>query len=73
MSAIITGLIGAVVQEAGDRFRISKTKVLAHGMGLNTFVALLPRVLEKDPEAIGSMVLLVATWIGILFARGNKG
>ena len=73
MTAIVTGLIGAIVQEAGSKFRISKTKAVSHVGGINAFIALLPGVMAKDPQAIGQMVLLVITWIGILMARGNKG
>lgn len=73
MSALVTGLFGVIVQEAGDRFRISKTKVAANIGGLNGFIALLPGVLEKDPQALGQMVLWLATWAGVLLGRGNKG
>ena len=74
MSALITGLIGAVVQEsAQDVFRFSKTKVAANIGGLNGFFVLLPGVLEKDPQAIGQMMLLIVAWIGTLWGRGNKG
>lgn len=71
MTAIVTSLIGAATQEAV--FRFSKTKVFAHALGGNGFVELLPGVMEKDPQAIGQMVLLIAAWIGTLWGRGNKG
>lgn len=70
MSAIITSLFGAVAQET---FRISKTKVAANIGGINTFLVLLPGVLNKEPQAIGQMVLLIMTWVGILWGRGNQG
>ena len=73
MTALITGLFGVIVQEAGDRFRVSKTKVAANIGGLNGFIAILPGVMEKDPQAIGQMVLWFMTWVGVLLARGNKG
>ena len=73
MTAIVTSLIGAVVQEAGDRFRISKTKIAANIGGVNGFFVLLPGVMAKDPTAIGQMVLLILAWLGTLWGRGNKG
>ena len=71
MSALVTGLILAITEKGISR--ISKTKVAANVGGLNAFLVLLPGVLEGDPTAIGQLVILIVTWVGVLWGRGNKG
>lgn len=69
MNAIITSLVGVAVQEG---MRISKTKVAANIGGLGGIWALIPRVLEKDPEAIGNLILIIVAWGFTLWGRGNS-
>ena len=71
MSALVTGLIGAIT-EAGIS-RISKTKVAVNVATINAIAALLPGVMAKDPQAIVQMLSAIVLWLGTLWARGNKG
>ena len=74
MSALVTGLIGAVVQEsARDVFRFSKTKIFANVAGSGSLYSWIPGALQGDAESIGMLVLALVAWIGTLWGRGNKG
>lgn len=71
MGAILASLITVAAKSGVSR--ISKTKVAANLGGINAFLVLLPGVLDKDPQAIGQMLILIVAWIGTLWGRGNKG
>ena len=71
MGAILKGLISVVASNGVSR--ISKTKIAANIGGINAFFALIPGVWERDPTAIGQMLLLIAAWVGTLWGRGNSG
>ena len=67
--AILTTLLK---QKAAGQFiglLASKTQYGATVGGLTGLWALLPRLMEKDPEAIGLATLIVFSWLGALYGR----
>ena len=52
-------------KEAGRIFGllVSKTAFGTTGVALTALWAVLPRALEKDPEAVGQVALIVAGWV----------
>lgn len=69
MGALIVSLLKQ--KEAGRIFGllVSKTAFGTTGVALTALWAVLPRALEKDPEAVGQVALIVAGWLGALYGR----
>lgn len=77
-------IVGALVSLAGKQVvnaasgqvekSVSKTKIAAAGLLAvgPDWGDLIGRALQKDPEAIGKIVLLVATYALTLWGRGNE-
>lgn len=69
MTAIILSLLQKKAAGQVLGLLASKTQWGASTGALGGLWAVLPRALEKDPEAIGQVVMIVAGWLGALYGR----
>ncbi len=67
------GIIAALLQKkaAGELLGLlaSKTQWGASTVGVTALFAVLPQALEKDPTAIGQVVLIIGGWLMALMGR----
>ena len=69
IGTILTSVLGKVA--ADGAMKLSTTKAAATVGGLNVIAALLPGVAQKDPQAIGQLVIAIVAWVGVLWGRGT--
>ena len=69
MDALIVSLLKQ--KAAGEVFGllVSKTQYGATMAALGGLWAVLPRAIEKDPEAIGQAALIIFGWLGVMYGR----
>ena len=73
MGTIIAGLVAQKAAGQVMGLIASKTQwgaTTAAGAGI---WAILPRVIDKDPEAIGQLVLILFGWLTALYGRWKAG
>lgn len=65
----LAGLLAAKADGKIQGLLVSKTVAAATVGNLALLWPLIPRVLAKDPEAIGNAVLIILTYLGVLYGR----